>query len=265
MKDHTAAVKAELVAAMSVAMRYMAKAPRDPREPARRRKQETQAQLERVVLAYLRRTARRVRERLEQAVPLHQVKLSYVDATFPDDFWTDDDFMGDLLRILSAAARDGGALFAEMINLTLNTAAVNTRAADWARTYTYKLVKELTDTAREVLRDTISAFVETPGMTVGDVMAALPFDEQRAEVIATTEITRAYAEGQKVAGDEMAKEWPDVAVTKTWFTNNDDLVCPICAPLNGQEVGQDETFAGEFDSPPAHPNCRCWIDYRTRI
>lgn len=45
-----------------------------------------------------------------------------------------------------------------------------------------------------------------------------------------------------------------------WQTERDSRVCKICAPLHGQDqdVWQDEFPFG----PPAHPNCRCFLNYR---
>jgi hypothetical protein len=106
-----------------------------------------------------------------------------------------------------------------------------------------------------VLRDTISAFVDTPGMTLGQVVDSLPFDRDRAEMVATTEITRAYAEGNMQAGQAMREQFPDVRVVKVWFTSADAMVCPICSPLNGLEVDLDKPFSGTIDKPPAHPKC----------
>ena len=40
----------------------------------------------------------------------------------------------------------------------------------------------------------------------------------------------------------------------------DEKLCPICAMLDGVRVPVDEPFqtmAGEFMSPPFHPQCRC--------
>jgi len=73
-----------------------------------------------------------------------------------------------------------------------------------------------------------------------------------------------------LAGQDLKEEWPDVRVVKTWETNNDDLVCDICRPLNGVEVEIDEPFVNdetgdEFDCPPGHVNCRCWMDSTTDI
>lgn len=78
------------------------------------------------------------------------------------------------------------------------------------------------------------------------------FSRQRADVLATTEITRAYAEGNRAA-------WQSSGVIKTmrWNTGADERVCKTCGPLNGQTSGIDGDFDGYF--PPAHPRCRCWI------
>ena len=82
----------------------------------------------------------------------------------------------------------------------------------------------------------------------------------RAERIATTEVTRLYAEGNLMA-------WRATGFigAKRWNTANDDLVCPICEPLNGMIVGLDTNgFTTEvggigLTAPPAHPRCRCWM------
>jgi hypothetical protein len=44
-----------------------------------------------------------------------------------------------------------------------------------------------------------------------------------------------------------------------WCTGEDDLVCPVCSELDGKVVGTGEVFAPDIDIPPAHVNCRCWI------
>ena len=95
----------------------------------------------------------------------------------------------------------------------------------------------------------------------------------RAEMIAVTEITRLFAEGNKLAWEATG-----LVSGKVWRTAEDDLVCPICRPLNGKIVEIDENFSllpeemteelltqatggAEFiwQTPPAHPRCRCWL------
>lgn len=87
----------------------------------------------------------------------------------------------------------------------------------------------------------------------------------RAEMIAVTEVTRAYAQGSRLA-------WEQGGIIKRmrWQTANDELVCPICQPLNQAIAPVDGS--GTFEArdgngmvtqsarmPPAHPRCRCWL------
>ncbi|MDO9546011.1 MAG: hypothetical protein Q7J07_04570 [Pelolinea sp.] len=83
------------------------------------------------------------------------------------------------------------------------------------------------------------------------------------------EATDAYAKAALDEGLELKKEFSDVRVIKTWFTNNDHFVCDICRPLNGVNVEVEKPFIGgdgkEYDRPSACPDCRCWIKSSTDI
>lgn len=49
---------------------------------------------------------------------------------------------------------------------------------------------------------------------------------------------------------------------KIWITARDELVCPVCAPMDNIVVGVNEQFKtqnGKFFAPPVHINCRCEI------
>ena len=163
---------------------------------------------------------------------------------------------------------NGASLFQELSGYILDIGLINKQAQNWALMHVGKLIKEISETTRKVIREAVSDFVATPGMTIADVMQRMPFDAQRSQTIAVTETTRAYAEGNQIAGEVMKEQFPDVPVVKVWFTNNDDLVCEICGPLNGIEVGLDESWEsddGPIDNPPAHVNCRCWTQTTTNI
>jgi hypothetical protein len=233
-----------------------------PVEPDAAEKLAAERKLAALLSVYFKRLGKKATARLRASPPQQKAAREWWDE---DEFWEDDEFFSGMLAILLAAQQLGALSLSAMLGLELDLTATNREAAAAARKYTYDLIQDLTATSRDALRDVISAFVETPGMTLGDVIERLPFDEQRAALIATTEITRAYATGQAEAGAALKEQYPDVRVVKTWFTNNDDRVCPICGPLNGEEVDEDEEFAGEFDGPPGHPGCRCWVSYRTRI
>jgi len=183
----------------------------------------------------------------------------------------DEDELALLIQLLTKNTKDGINLFGQSTGIDIDYTMTNAEAAEWARKYAAKFIKEIDDTTQSALQQAIIAFVETPGFTIGDVMDALPYDEQRALRIAVTEVTKTYAQGQLMAGDQLKKEFPDVRIVKRWYTNNDDLVCDICAPLDGMEIDIDDGFTTEegsnegLDSPPAHPNCRCWIDTSTAL
>jgi hypothetical protein len=144
----------------------------------------------------------------------------------------------------------GGALD---IEFELPAEAINGRALTWAQTYTYDLVRGINETTAAALRDAFGVFNSTPGMTRAELEALLEptFGPVRASMIAVTETTRTASEG--VAARQQYLRDAGYNLTRIWRTNADDLVCPICGPLNGKA----EADWGAVGPPPAHVNCRC--------
>lgn len=140
---------------------------------------------------------------------------------------------------------------------------INQRAIDWASSYTFELVKGINDTTRDALQVAVSKFFEEE-MTRGqleDYVSPL-FGPVRAEMIAVTEVTRAAARGEDAIVAELAAN--DIHMITTWGTDNDELVCDICMPLDGREAngrdGNNEPYwihpdTGEEVRLPAHPRC----------
>lgn len=128
---------------------------------------------------------------------------------------------------------------------------INENARKWAEEYSYELVKGINDTSRDLLRDKVTQWIES-----GEALDALRdslapwFGAMRAEVIASTEVTRAFAQGNLQA-------WQGSRVVNgiIFRTANDELVCDQCSPFGGK------VFAlGDAEhTPPIHPRCRCWI------
>jgi hypothetical protein len=236
---------------------------RDRREPGRREKEAAEDALFLFLMRHWRTQAKRVRERVEaeKATP-------FVDDIFDD---MSDAELAELTRLLQKNAQNGVTLFGAAAGPTIDYTMTNLQAAEWARKYAGKLIKDIDATSLDVVRKALQTFVETPGFTIGDLMSLLPFDEKRAANIATTEITKAYAQGQIIAGEEMRAQFPDVQITKTWFTSSDDLTCPLCSPLDGKEIEFDQPFYEIEDedyqdgNPPLHPRCRCWISTSTAL
>lgn len=133
----------------------------------------------------------------------------------------------------------------------------NNAAAEWASRYGYELVRGLLGTTRDWLQVQIAEYVrnsETIGQLIARIREGSGYSATRANMIAVTEVTRAFA-----AGNLAAWQASGVIEKRRWNTNNDELVCPVCGPLAGQVVGLDEEFGDGIDGPPAHPRCRCWI------
>lgn len=93
--------------------------------------------------------------------------------------------------------------------------------------------------------------------------------KSRAMMIARTEIMRAENEGKVVGWRQaIANGLLTGGGNKKWVTAPTN-VCPVCLPMNGTEVGLDDTFIlhtaqrrlYHVSVPPAHPHCRCTITY----
>lgn len=134
---------------------------------------------------------------------------------------------------------------------------VNQAATDWAAQYAGQLVKDITETRRRELANTISKFF-SEGWNRRELEERLSrwYNPVRSEMIATTEVTRAAAEGELQIARELAKQ--GIEMVAVWQTNNDEIVreCPICWPRHNKKRGD-----GWSDPPPAHVLCRCWINH----
>ena len=80
----------------------------------------------------------------------------------------------------------------------------------------------------------------------------------RAETIARTEILEALNAG---ALESWRQARADGYLTgdaeKEWIVTPDDLLCPICEPLDGERRPVEVPFSGGVMMPPQHANCRC--------
>ena len=250
---------------------YATRPMRDTREPGRGRKQRAENRLERILLRHWRRQARRIRARLKEIGRMAGRFEADPLARLADDdaLYDDEKFIAELTLLLTKAAQEGVSLFGDNVSIGLDYTLTNVEAAAWAQQYAGELAGQLDTQTREAVRSAVTAFIETPGMSLGDVMDLLPLDEVRAARVSITEITRAYAQGNQVAGEQLAQDFPGVRVLKTWHTSNDEYVCEICEPLNGESVNVENLFPsrviGAVENPPAHVNCRCWTMVTTEI
>ena len=99
---------------------------------------------------------------------------------------------------------------------------INQAAASWAREFVGREIAGITETTRGMVRDQVAAWIEA-GQELPELSKALAptFGRTRADLIASTEVTRAFAEANDM----------------TW-----------------KGMG----LPGMAYKPPAHPRCRCW-------
>ena len=192
-----------------------------------------------------------------------------IRTVLPDDFWSRavEEFRSRLLTVAGRAVQD-------MIQWAVNDAQanmgigvdwtlVNAAALEWAREYTIRLSDQIITNTKSATHQAIQNWIES-GAALPELTKALEpiYGPKRAELIATTEITRIFAEANR-------RLWKELGVVREgrWNTAMDERVCPICAPLNGKTVrlegGQWRVKIrgkwADVKQPPAHPRCRCWL------
>lgn len=126
-----------------------------------------------------------------------------------------------LIDVASAQARIAGLNMA----IGFDETALNAAMTQWAKEYTDALVTGLTATTRRVIDNAIVEFNKTTAMT-RDALAKLlepAFGKNRAEIIAITEVTRAYSEGTNYLQQELAKS--GIQTERFWITARDEKVC----------------------------------------
>jgi len=92
---------------------------------------------------------------------------------------------------------------------------------------------------------------------------------ERAAVIAQTELAFAYNKGAATAIQHAVNNGIIPPQKAVWSTAREERVCEICGALEGVAVSLGEEFdfagrslyAGQKQTPPAHPRCRCTLCY----
>jgi hypothetical protein len=238
----------ELVAAQEVvgpdAFSFLKRTPLEVRMAAERRiKRKLQAVLEK----YKRRAATAVR-RGEQ--------FDYAGMA--------DEMRAAVTPELSSLVLDNVMRLSVDTGISFDPAVINTEALRWARQFSHDWANKLNETTRRQLSEVLSAFVETPGMTIGDIETLIEpaFGAVRAEMIAVTETTRAYAMATNELQGLLAQETPELTTVQVWNTMNDEFVCRVCGPAEGAPKSEWPGLGLPNDGPPAHPNCRCGTSIR---
>jgi SPP1 gp7 family putative phage head morphogenesis protein len=162
-----------------------------------------------------------------------------------------------LPKYLKWAATEGGQNAFDNLNIkgTFDMTSEDFQAMLGDRTN--YLIDSLDSTSTDDLVNLI-AQGKSEGMTNAEIADEIQsmFDDMssaRADTIANTEVANAMQTAE-------LSTYADQGITeKIWVTSEDDLVCSDCADLDGETIGIEESFSDGEDSPPDHPNCRCFI------
>lgn len=131
----------------------------------------------------------------------------------------------------------------------------NTRAAEYAADRSAELVTQIDESTRNMLRQKIAAGLASGAMR-DDIIDSLSevFDEDRATLIADTEVANASGQGA-LAGYKEAKA-AGVKLKKIWVTDDDP--CEDCEEnADAGAIDVDDEFPSGDDAEVAHPGCRC--------
>lgn len=153
------------------------------------------------------------------------------------------------------------------VELAFDWSLIAAEAAVWAEQHGGELVTGVTGTTQRIVGKKVAEWIATPGLTIGDLTESLLpwFDETRAQMIAVTETTKAFAEGERVLIDRAKRA--GLKVEPIWQTNNDEIVreCPVCWPLHKQPESKWDALSPGVEWPPAHVRCRCWITQKWTV
>lgn len=186
---------------------------------------------------------------------------------FQPAFW-EDEYLRSLgtsgptaLDIVFAGAQSGNSMLPASVRFLVDWDWFNQSAIDWLNAWQDTVLRDINATTRAQTVDIISNWIKS-GENFDLLRAKLAplFGATRADVIASTEVTRMYAEGNMLA-------WESTGVVGAvrWRTAVDERVCPICGPLHNMTARINANgFTTELgglglNSPPAHPRCRCWL------
>lgn len=132
--------------------------------------------------------------------------------------------------------------------------------------YVNSTVDQITDTSKAV-RDKVYEKLQE-AVTAGwsgekfsaELQEVFGFSKFKADLIADTELIRAYRGEYIDTVKDNAKDVGLKAEKFDWQISPDDLVCPECVQLNASNPHSEEEIADH--NVDVHPSCRCWISAR---
>lgn len=147
-----------------------------------------------------------------------------------------------------------------LVSIGLDRQRLELEADQWSRERASALASSVAANSQaELEKLAAKAAVERADRKKVAAALVVLFSKERMLSIAITEVTRAVTAGEGGASLLFLDDGHQV-MKAFWQTERDARVCRVCHPLDGQppEVWRTIAPAG----PPAHPHCRCSLNYR---
>lgn len=215
-------------------------------DPAADAKQKGEDQLYEAFTGFFEKTKARAITAVRQASAVARKaslvgNLSAYAEFFDRQFWAlvtadlDSAVRGEIQALLEAGTIDATNRLKMLTGISIDPSTFGPRAASWARLYTDDVLKKFGTTTKDGVGALLERWVGTEGATVADLVGAIQeshlFSKERAALVATTEITRTFAQAEVIAGQELAK----------------------AARVPFRDAASADIV------PPLHPNCRCFL------
>jgi len=176
----------------------------------------------------------------------------------PDTEGMRDDIIDALIPILILAALSALNHYEEQFQLYLSDEDTLEQVTQWANQHAEREASRIMQTTDGLLSESAQVIDDTERSRE---IAQQAFTDERAQRIGITEITMALAAGALLY-QAIVRTRHNVEIELLWFTQEDERVCPVCAPLHATT---QEVWSQQFPSgPPAHVRCRCGITARRK-
>lgn len=175
----------------------------------------------------------------------------------------------DILKFLIWGGERGGQASLDKFGISAVFNLTNTELVNFFENHANLLIQNIDNYSAKWIARTLQRGAEQgwgPRMIADNLLDdGLVLSRIRADRIAITELAYGMTHVELESYKQMGiKE-------KVWRTSKDELVCPICLPLDGTTISLSNPFSATretksgskvtlVEGPPAHPSCRCFVE-----
>jgi HK97 family phage portal protein len=144
------------------------------------------------------------------------------------------------------------------LGITTGFDVTNPLVVDFIKNHSGESIRQIARTTQEALRDTLFEGIQN-GESIPKLSKRIAEVYQKAKDYRTDRIARTETATAANQGTLEAYKQSGVVKKKEWITADDERLCDLCAPMDGEVVNIDDNFSAGISAPPLHPNCRCTI------